>query len=137
MFQKSLKRTSTFTKGYFQIMLSTLSVVQHIPQENKHRDNTSHSTSNNGSQAQEFNIPDAFVNSLNRNTKSLKQGLYLQWSFSCNIPNFATGSGKFCSISLPINLTDSGLEISRTFIFHQISLNCHKKVSTFVLKFQF
>ena len=40
--------------------LSTFSVVQQIPQETKHRD-ISRSTSNNSSEAQEWNLPDLFV----------------------------------------------------------------------------
>ena len=41
--------------------LSTLSVVHQIPNETEHRDFISRSTSNNSSQAQERNLPDAFV----------------------------------------------------------------------------
>ena len=53
--------------------LFTLSVVQQITQETKHRDNISRSTSNNSSQSQEFNIPDVLVNSPNLNTQSIKK----------------------------------------------------------------
>ena len=42
----------------FTMTLCTLSVVQQIPQEIKHRDIISRSTSNNDSQAQEYNLPD-------------------------------------------------------------------------------
>ena len=41
--------------------LSTRSVVQQIPQETKHRDIISRSTSNNSSQVQEFNLLNALV----------------------------------------------------------------------------
>ena len=41
--------------------LSTLSLVQQISQETKHRANISLRISNNSSQAQEFNIPDVLV----------------------------------------------------------------------------
>ena len=59
-------------------MLSTLSVVQQIPQKTKHGDNISddsRSTSNNSSQAQEFNIPDVVANSPSRNARCSKQSL--------------------------------------------------------------
>ena len=59
-------------------MLSTLSVVQQIQQEINHKDNIfedSHSTSNNSSQVQEFNIPEVRVNSPSRNFQSSKQTL--------------------------------------------------------------
>ena len=57
--------------------LFTLSVDQQIPQETKHRANISRCTSNNSSQAQEFNIPDVLENSLSHNTQSSKQALSL------------------------------------------------------------
>ena len=41
--------------------LSTFSEVQQIPQETKHRDIISRSTSKNSSQAQEFNLPNALA----------------------------------------------------------------------------
>ena len=53
--------------------LFTLSVVQQIPQETKHRDIISRSTSNNSSQAQEFNLPDVPTDSQSRNDHSSKQ----------------------------------------------------------------
>ena len=40
---------------------STLSIVQQIPQETKHRDVISCSTLNNSSQAQKHNLPDILV----------------------------------------------------------------------------
>ena len=58
--------------------LSTLSVVQLISQETSHKDNISDdssSTSNNSSQAQEFNILDVLVNSPSLSTQSSKQGV--------------------------------------------------------------
>ena len=45
----------------FTMTLSMLSVVQQIPKETKHRDIISRSTSNNSSEAQEFNLPNALV----------------------------------------------------------------------------
>ena len=48
----------------FTITLSALSVVQQIPQETKHRDIISRSTSNNSSQAQERNLRDVLVRQL-------------------------------------------------------------------------
>ena len=53
--------------------LPTLSVIQQIPQEIKYRYIISRSTSNNISQAQEFNIPDLLVNSPSRDIQSSKQ----------------------------------------------------------------
>ena len=67
-----------FQSLYFTMTLSTLIVVQQISQETKHRDIISDktgSTSNNSSQAHEFNIPDIIVNSPSRNPRSSKQGL--------------------------------------------------------------
>ena len=58
-----------FQQSYFTMMLSTLSLVQQIPQETKHRDNISGSTLNN--KAQKFTIPDVLVNSPSRCTQSL------------------------------------------------------------------
>ena len=43
------------------MMLSTLNVVQQIPKKTKHRDIISQSTSNNSSQAEEFNLPNALL----------------------------------------------------------------------------
>ena len=54
-------------KRKLTITLSTLSVVQQIPQETKQKDNISRSNSNNRSQAQEFNIPDVLVKRPSRN----------------------------------------------------------------------
>ena len=72
--------------------LSTLSVVMQIPQETKHRNNISddsRSASNNSNQAQDFNIPDIFVNSPSHNTQSSKQDL----SSQCDSPLFIVDLG--------------------------------------------
>ena len=55
--------------------LSAMSIIQQIPLETKYRDNISRSTSNNSTQADEFNISDVLVNSPIRNTQSSKRAL--------------------------------------------------------------
>ena len=107
----------------FTITLSTLSVIHQIPQETKHRDIISRSTSNNNSQAQEFNLPNILLTIRVENKRIESQWSYLQQSLAGKIYNFASGSGTFKKISLPINVTDSGQQISRTFIFRQ---KCHQ-----------
>ena len=54
----------------FTMMLTTLSLVQPIPQETKHRDIISRSTSNNRSQAQERNLPDVLLKQQSQNNYS-------------------------------------------------------------------
>ena len=46
---------------YNDAALSTISVVQQIPKETNYRDIISRSTSNNSTQAQELNLPNALL----------------------------------------------------------------------------
>ena len=76
--------------------LSTFSVVQQIPQEIKHRDNISHSTSNDSTLAQEFDIPDKIVNSPSRNTQSSKQGFLSESNAPLFIVKLVVQNSQFC-----------------------------------------
>ena len=92
--------------------LSPLNVVQQIPQETKHRDNISRSTSNNSSQAQECKFPDVLVRHSETKWSQLKasEAIYSgTWREKFTMPVSRT----FWKISLPINVIGSGLEISR------------------------
>ena len=114
-------------------MLSTLNVVQQIPQETKHRDNISddsHSTSNNSSQAWRlisqtnlWTVRDTLFRVQSNVSHPSVTLLYLLWSLACKIHNFANGCGTFSNISLPIGPRDSEVKFSRIFIFWQ---KCHQ-----------
>ena len=102
-------------------MLSTLSIVQYILQETKHRDNVSHSTSNNSSQEQEFNLPDVLV----RQSELKIIIAESKWSLAYKIHNFASSSGTFWKISLPINVTGSKLKfVEHSFFAKNVAKSC-------------
>ena len=68
--------------------------IQQIPKETDYRVNipdVSRSTSNNSSQAQEFNVPDKLLNSLSHTTQTSSQGLPSQ----CDTPLFIIEHVKF------------------------------------------
>ena len=56
---------------------STLSIVQQIPQETKHRDVISCSTSYSSSQAQECNLPDVLVGRVENDHSSKQVELFV------------------------------------------------------------
>ena len=101
--------------------LSSFSVVQQIPKETKHRDIISCSTSNNSSQAQEFNLPDAHETVRAEKRLKLKaSGVICSEAWSAKFTISPVVLELFGKIPLFVSITVSGLEISRTFIFHQI-----------------
>ena len=56
---------------------SSLSIIQQIPKETKHRDIISRSTSNKISQAQEFNLPDILLSVRVENQSAESKWSYL------------------------------------------------------------
>ena len=116
--------------------LSPPNLIQEIPQKTKYSGNVTEDScksSSNSSQALEFNIPDKIANSPSQTTQNSKEGFLSQ----CDSPlfivelgvqnqNFANGSGTFSGNSVPIVPSDSGLKISRLFIFRQKSRHLAK-----------
>ena len=78
--------------------LSTLGIVQQTSRKTKHRYNifnNSRSTSNNISQAKEFNIPDVLLNSSRRNAQNSKQGLLFECKTSVSIVELGLQNSQF------------------------------------------